>query len=399
MSDATSGPHARYSLTPEQTRAWAGTHSAKWSRYASDVLPLWVADMDFPPAPALVQALQQRLEGWLGYPPFAGHPPLVEALLAYLARRGWVGAGASKLAAENLMFVAGVVPGLYASVLAFSSPGEEVIVQTPIYPPFLSAITDAGRVVKHNPLRQVGNSWQIDFEQLESLVTPATRLLMLCSPHNPTGRVWSRPELQQLADFALKHRLYVVSDELHSDLVFEGEAIAFASLGQEIAQRTVVITGPCKTYNTAGLGIGLVASENKALLERIAKVSKGIMGHANSLSMAMWQAALTEGGDWLQETLAVLRDNRDFLGTWLAEHLPLVVYIAPEGTYLAWLDFNAYPCAATAFQTILDEAKVALNNGPDYDPMAGQGWLRLNFATSRPVLRSALERIKAVVAC
>jgi cysteine-S-conjugate beta-lyase len=209
--------------------------------------------------------------------------------------------------------------------------------------------------------------------------------------------VWRRDELESLAELALRHRLYVVSDELHSDLVFDGQAVAFPSLGNEVAARTVVLTGPCKTYNTAGLGIGVAASTNPALLGRIQRVSKGIMGHANALSMAMWHAALAEGGPWLSQTLSLLRHNRDLLGDWLAQHLPNVGYIPPQGTYLAWLDFNRYRNPDTLFEHLLNHGHVALNNGPDYDPMYGAGWLRLNFATPTSVLLAGLERIKAAL--
>jgi cysteine-S-conjugate beta-lyase len=401
--------HRFDAISPESIRSPA---SIKWTLYAEDVLPLWVADMDFPVSAAILDRIKSRLDGWLGYGHFDGNPRLVELLIAQQAKMGWTG-----LEAKHFWPINGVVSGLYAGVLGLSSPGEDVITQLPIYPPFLSSIRDHGRNVIGNRLieptansgvdassgsapgsasgAQVG--WQIDFDQLETLVTPASRIFMLCNPQNPTGRVYSRPELERLAAFVLRHRLYVVSDELHADLILNGQPhIPFASLSPEIAQRTVTLTGPCKSFNAAGLSAGMAISQNTALLERMKQATKGLMGHPNVLALEMWLAGLEEGQAWLAEVIGYLRDNRDLLTRFLHEKLPEVCYVAPEGTYLAWMDFRAFEFANHAQKFMLEQAKVALNDGVAYGSEY-QGFLRINLATSKPILLEALDRLERAV--
>ena len=203
----------------------------KWTHYGEDVLPLWVADMDFPPADVISQALTERARsGNLGYPAgyLTGEPGLREALIAWLRERhDWT------VAEDDIWPVHGIIPGLYLSALACASAGEGVVLQSPLYPPFMSAVNDTGRVAQYNPLVWTGSRWELDFDALEATITPQTRLLMFCNPHNPTGRVFTRDELGTLAEIVLRHRLWVVSDELHSDLVYPGaQHIPFASLGR-----------------------------------------------------------------------------------------------------------------------------------------------------------------------
>jgi cysteine-S-conjugate beta-lyase len=393
--------HRFDSITPEGTRSPA---SIKWTLYAEDVLPLWVADMDFPVSTAILERVKSRLDGWLGYGDFDGNPKLVNLLIAQQAKFGWTG-----LESKHFWPINGVVSGLYAGVLGLSSPGEDVITQLPIYPPFLSSIRDHGRNVIGNQLIEppprsdsdsgpnMNGGWQIDFDRLETLVTPASRLFMLCNPQNPTGRVFSRPELERLAEFVLRHRLYVISDELHADLILNGQPhIPFASLSPEVAQRTVTLTGPCKTFNAAGLSAGMAISQNTALLDRMKQATKGLMGHPNVLALEMWLAGLEEGQGWLTEVIGYLRDNRDLLTRFLQEKLPEVRYEAPEGTYLAWMDFRAFDFAGQAHKFMLEQAKVALNDGVAYGAEY-QGFLRINLATSQPILLEALNRLERAV--
>jgi len=377
-------------LSPQALRDRYG-YSGKWHFYPEDVLPMWVADMDFPISPAITQAIVERLQERVGYPQTKGDKQLLELIVQQQQRYGLEG-----LTPDNLLLTTSVVPAIYASVLALSSPGDEVITQVPVYHPFLNALTEHHRIARHNPLRPTLNSWEIDFEQLERLVTPRTRLLMLCNPQNPTGRVFRRDELEQLAEFALRHRLWVMSDELWADLIYEGQHIPVASLDPEIAQRTVTLTGPGKAYNTAGLGGGVAISHNQQILAAMAQVSKGLGGHPNVLSMAAWRAALEHAQDWLQEVRAYLKGNRDFITGFMQQNLPQVGYRPPQGTYLAWFDFSGTPFAQQAHKVVLEQAKVGLNDGKMFGPQY-QGWLRLNFATSRRLLQEALERIARVV--
>jgi cysteine-S-conjugate beta-lyase len=366
-------------------------YSIKWNLYPEGVLPLWVADMDFGVAEEIKKAVVARLEYGVGYPFMGGDPRLLSAIIRQQESYGLMG-----LEHKNLMLVSSVVPGLYAAIQGLTSVGDEVITQTPIYPPFLNSVRDHGRVALENPMVLTDSGWEIDFVHLESLVTDKTKVLMLCNPQNPTGRVFKRIELEKLADFVLRHDLLVVTDELHAMLRLEGEHVPFASLSSEIAARTVTLTGPCKAFNTAGFGGGVMIAQNMVLLEKIQKATKGLMGHPNIFSMEMWRVGLEESGAWLEEILDYLRANRDFLSTWLEQHLPEVTCIPAEGTYLAWLDFNKFPFAKDMFKILLEEAKVGLNDGPPYGA-AYSGWLRINFATSRAILEEALTRIETCI--
>ena len=364
--------------------------SLKWQHYSEEVLPLWVADMDFPTAQPIQDALATFAKSNnLGYPSWEGLPGLKESVEARLIERyGWA------VAPPQIHPLNGIVPGLYLACLAFAEPGEEVIVQTPIYPPFLSAVEETGRTPLYNPLVQHDEGWEIDFDGLEALVTPKTRLLMLCNPHNPTGRVFRLEEVERLADFALRHGLWVVSDELHSDLVYRGQRhTPIASLGREIGERTLTLFGPTKTFNIAGLKIGFAVSEGEEPLERFKEQARGLVGAPNVMAQAATIAAYTDGSAWLQGALEYLDENRKFIRTFLEEHLPEIGYTPPEGTYLAWLDFSRLGLGSRLDTFLLEEAKVGLNVGTLYGP-GGEGFARLNFATSHSILKEALLRIR-----
>lgn len=361
--------------------------SAKWTRYEADVLPLWVADMDFAIAPSIKQALVDRLNSPIGYHRF-GDPDLEKLLRDKFIRMGF-----SAIPDGGLEFLNGVVQGLFAAVATLTAPGEDVLTMTPIYPPFLWAISNQGRNLRLAPLADSDRGWVIDWDAMESSVTPATRLLMLCHPHNPTGRVWNRDELGRIADFALRHKLFVVTDELHADLTLDGPFVPFAvAAPPALRQRIITLTGPCKTYNTAGLGIGVMVSDDPSLIARMKKTIQGIGGHPSTLSFTMWKAGLRDDGQWLENVMQKLRQNRETLQWFIAEHLPTVRFFPPQGTYLAWLDFRAHSHAADIQKYLLEQAKVALNAGPDFGP-GYEGFVRLNFATSPAILDQALRRI------
>ncbi len=363
----------------------------KWTYYEGDVLPLWVADMDFPPADVITQALSERARsGNLGYPSgyATGEPGLREALQTWLAERHrW------NVQEEDIRPIHGIIPGLYLGALACASAGEGVLLQTPIYPPFISAVNDTGRVAQYSPLVWSGSRFEMDLAGLEGAITPETRLLMICNPHNPTGRVFERDELEALAEIVLRHRLWVVSDELHSDLVYPGEQhIPFASLGDEIAQRTVTLLGPTKTFNIAGLKIGFLIAQNPALRDRLSRVGAGFVTPPNVMAQTAAKAAYTEGGAWLSGALAYLQRNRDRVSAFAETHLPEGRYRAPEGTYLAWLELNGLGLGDAVYEKLL-ACGVGLNEGPPYGP-GGEGFARLNFATSAAIVDEALERLK-----
>jgi cysteine-S-conjugate beta-lyase len=306
---------------------------SKWRRYPEGVLPLWVADMDFPIAEPIKAALREHLAGDnFGYPPYEGLPGLKDAVSARLAARyGWA------VAPEEIDLLNGVVPGLFLSVLALSSVGDEVLIPSPIYGPFRMAVEATQRKAVYSEMARGPEGYAFDLDDLAAKITPATRVLMLCNPQNPVGRVFRREELTAVAELALKHRLWVVSDELHADLLFPGhEHIPFASLGEDVAARTLTLFGPTKAFNIAGLKIGFAASGNAALLSRLREAALGLVGQPNVLAQAATLAAYQQGDAWLQGTLAYLDGNRRLVAEFVARELPQVGHLSPEGTYLAW---------------------------------------------------------------
>ena len=390
MSTATIDPAAAFDVAVEaRSRAMP---SGKWTRYPSDVLPLWVADMDFPVADVIREAMHRQVdEGSFGYPPHGGLPDLLPSLRDRLAERfGW------ELPLEALHALPGTIAGLFVGTEAISAPGEQVIVQPPVYPPFYSVITQAGRVVLHDRLVDDGDGYRMDVAALRDAITPATRALMFCNPHNPSGRVFRRDELEALAEVVLEHRLWVLSDELHADLVFDGRHTPFASLSPELAQRTVTLYGPTKAFNLAGAKIAFLISENAALLERVKHVAGYRMPGVNTLGQVATIAAYRHGGPWLDAALRYLRANRDHVQARLAADAPAVRAHAPEGTYLTWLDLRGAGLGDEPAATLLERGKLALNPGVDYGP-GGEGFARLNFATSRATLDAALDRLAATV--
>jgi len=372
--------HPYDDLQPDHVR---GAHSAKWSLYPEDVIPLWVADMDYPISSAIVDALEVRTTRTVGYPPMTGDPELVTAIQKHMSRWGMA------LEQGHIWLTGGVVPGLFSAVKAFSLEGAPVLTQVPIYPPFLMAIREQNRAVLENPLLEQG--YEMDFEALERSITPETRLMLFCNPHNPSGRVWRRDELERLAEFVVRHDLILVSDDLHAELDFTGNYLPIASLNPEISSRTLTLIGPCKAYNTAGLGAGAAISSNVELLERMKAAGHGFVSFPTVMSQAAWVAAYDGAQGWLEDTLAYLKENRDFLSEFLARELPEVGYLAPEGTYLAWLDTRAL-LGFEAQKWLLEHAKVGLNDGVSYGE-AYAGFVRLNFATSRAILSEGLQRM------
>ncbi|KQR41256.1 MalY/PatB family protein [Deinococcus sp. Leaf326] len=371
--------------------------SLKWTAFPEGTLPMWVADMDYPVAPPILRALHERLHAGLGYPQLMGDTRLVRGLQERLAANGL-----TDLPAEGFKFLPGVVPGLYAAVNALSAPGEAVITMTPVYHPFHLAITDLGRVVAAAPLQAGTERDEIDWNAMELAATQGARLMMLCHPHNPSGRVWDAAELRLLREFALRHDLFVVSDELHADLRFTDAPFESFAADPAVRDRTVTVTGPCKAFNTAGLGIGVLVGHSPELVTRVMAPTTGLMGHPSALSITMWRAALEEGGPWLRDTVAYLRGNRDFLVEFVREQLPWAHVFSPEATYLAWIDLRAHPRAGEIQKVLLEEAGLAVHNGPVFAPEAlkpqYQGFVRVNFATSRALLAGGLERLAAALA-
>ncbi len=390
MPSRTESGHPYDELSLEALRARS---LIKWRHYDPDVLPLWVADMDFPVAEPIRAAIRAYADGDLfGYPEWGGLPGVREALCDHLERTtGW------RVEPEAVLVLPGIVAGLFGSVAAFASQGDGVVAPTPIYPPFRMAAERQGRRFQEADLAEDGSGFRLDAEALDAAIDPSTRLLMLCHPHNPTGRSFDASELEALAQRVLDHRLFAVSDELHADLTYDGGHVPFASLSPELSRRTVTLLGPTKAFNIAGLKVGFAVAEDAAVLDRFRQAMFGFAMGATSVSQLAAKAALEEGGPWFRDTLTYLRANRDHVAEAVERRLPGVRMHLPEATYLAWLDFRDTPLADDPAGQLVERVRLGLNAGASYGE-AGRGFARLNFATSRAIVDDALSRIERALA-
>ncbi len=367
----------------------------------ADVLPLWVADMDFAAPEAVTQALLARAAHPVyGY---SRHPEaLFEALIGWLRQRhGW------RIERDWILLAPGVVPSLHAAVLAFVEAGEGVIVQPPVYFPFFSAVSATGRRLIENPLQLRDGRYRIDFAHLEQCAAQAdARLLLLCSPHNPVGRVWTRQELVQLLEIAERHDLVVLSDEIHHDLIYPGQQHhVLAKLADELAidpARVVSAVAPSKTFNIPGLGLSALIVPDRA---RRAALSRAFdllhAGNYNPFSSVAFAAGYQHGAAWLDALMAYLAQTRDFVSDFARRHLPGIQIIEPEGTYLLWLDCRAL-CAARHWDDaalkrfFVEQARVGMNPGPVFGT-GGSGFMRMNIGAPRAVIETALLRLAAAI--
>jgi cystathionine beta-lyase len=361
--------------------------SNKWRKFPPDVLPLWVADMDFASPPAVVAALRARVEhGFFGY--LTENPELREVVAERLAKRfGW------RIEPEAVVPVPGVNSGVNLAVRALTRPGEGLLVQTPIYPPLLRAAGNHG-VTRHGHLltREADGRYAVDMAAYAAAIRPETRAFLLCNPHNPVGRLFDRRELEAMAQICLRHDLLIVSDEIHAELVFDGrQHVPMATLAPEVEQRTITFIAPSKTFNIPGLKCAVAVVPSAALRERLAAAASDLVPKINVLGHTAAVAAYRDGDDWLQALLRYLEDNRDFLAREVTRRLPGVRMGLPDATYLAWLD-----CRETGlvdpYTFFLEEAKVALNDGKAFGP-GGEGFVRLNFGCPRALLTDAIGRM------
>lgn len=379
--------------TPVERRHPEGDWAAqKWHRYGDDVLPLWVADMDFRSPPAVIDALQARVaHGVYGY----GEVPatLTETLCEWSVHHyDW------RIQPEWQQWLPGVVPALHLAALALTEPGDGVLTVAPIYPPFLAVAERTGRLPQQAMLAaptEPGGPWQLDIAALEAAITPRTRLLLWCQPHNPTGRVWRHEELAALAELVERHDLWVVSDELHCDLLLDEGARhrPLVAAFPELAKRTITLWAPSKTFNLAGLTSACAVIPDSSLRQRFAAASKGLLPDGNILGLVAAEAAYRHGEPWRQALLDVLREHRATLqarvATWPGVHLG-----APESTYLAWLDMREAGLGDAPYKTLLKEVGVALSDGAAF---GCPGFVRLNFGTTASQLEAALARMDALL--
>ncbi len=366
-----------------------GTDSAKWGKYPQEVLPLWVADMDFVTSQMVIDALQQKVKhGIFGYiHPAAELRRVIQERIKNLYR--W------QIGEEELVFLPGLVNGLNLSIQAFTFQGEGVLVQPPVYPHFFRDPMVHGRVVMDPPLAAKNDSYEIDFELFEKSITEKTKIFLLCNPHNPVGRVYTIQELEKLAEICLRHHLIICSDEIHNDLIYpDYRHLPIATLSPEVAHYTVTLMSPSKTFNLAGLGFGFAIIQNPKLLKIWQKTSLGILPGVNIMGHAAALAAYQEGQEWLDQVLIYLKGNRDFLQQYLNHNLPNIKMCRMEATYLAWLDCRHAGIPGNPYEFFLKEAKVALSDGAMFG-RGGEGFIRLNFACPRKNLHEALGRMSA----
>ena len=375
----------------DTVRERRGSDSAKWKKYGDDVLPLWVADMDFVSAEPILRALHERVDhAFFGYA-----MPLGELCQTILNRLK--GLYAWDVREDEIYYLPGLVTGLNFAVQAFTSPGEGVLVQPPVYPHFVKDPVHHGRTLVDPPLVPKGDTYEVDFEAFEKAITPQTRIFILCNPHNPVGRVFARAELEKMAEICLRHRLVICSDEIHCELVFPGfRHIPIASLSPEVAKWTITLMAPSKTYNLAGLRCGFAVIQNPDLAKGWKKTTLGLNPGLNNLGQVAALAGYRDGKEWLDQVIDYLQGTRDFLYRAIPERLPGVRMTKMEGTYLAWLDCRKAAIPGNPFQFFLKEAKVALNDGSEFGK-GGEGFVRLNFACPRKMLNEALEKMSGAV--
>jgi cystathionine beta-lyase len=366
----------------------------KWRLFGPDVLAAWVAEMDFPLAEPVRQAIESALAlEDLGYPlDRADRDALAEAFAARMTERfGWSpDPGRVEVLSE-------VVQGIHLAIHQLTGAKAGVVVQTPVYPPFLAAVKKLERRMLENPLREGGTRSEIDLDGLRRCAADGAELMLLCNPQNPTGRVFTRAELLAIAEIAAAHDWIVVADEIHADLVYEGHVhVPFASLAPEIARRTLTLTSASKAFNVPGLRCAVAHFGSETLQRRFAAFPRGLRGGTGSLGPAVTLAAWRHGDEWLAAALAYLDANRRHVAEFAARRWPAVRHRLPEATFLAWLDCRALGIEPSAYDALLHRGRVALSDGAWFGE-PGRGCLRLNFATSRAILDAVLERMDGVL--
>lgn len=378
-----------------------GTNSMKWDECflqeqfgRGDLLPLWVADMDFKCPQAVIDAMMKRVEhGIFGYS-FRDDSYYEAVINWYKKRHDW------EIHKEWIVFTPGVVPALNYLVQAFCSPKDKVIIQDPVYYPFRKAILDNGCKVVYNSLKMENGYYTMDFDDLkEKVKDPAVKFLILCSPHNPVGRVWTKEELIRLGEICIENNVIVVADEIHSDLILKGHKhIPFANISEEFAKNAIICTAPSKTFNLAGLQMSNMIIPNEKLRESFKKVlTRNHIELSNPFGIVALMAAYKEGEPWLEDVLDYLESNVDFIEGFVNEKMDQVKFIRPQGTYLGWLDFREITKNKKELDHILiNKAKVALDGGYWFGK-GGEGFARINFACSQKTLEKALNRIEKAI--
>ncbi|MCG6188791.1 MalY/PatB family protein [Maribellus maritimus] len=360
-----------------------------WAFNTNDVLPLWVADMDFKTPDFIVDAIKKRAEHEIFGYTFKPES-YFEAIIGWMKRRHkW------EIQKEWISFSPGVVAGLTLAVETFSKPGDEVIVQPPVYFPFFECVKGTKRKMVENPLKIENGRYTFDFGDLKAKISEKTKLLMLCNPQNPGGMVWTKDELAELSTICIENKIMVISDEIHSDLIFKGHKhIPFAAISEEAANNCVVFMAPSKTFNVAGLSSSIAIIPNKTNFARYERaLGVGHLGMGNIFGSVALEAAYAHGDEWLEQMLDYLWTNYQLVKAFIEKNLSKVKVMPLEATYLVWLDFTEYGMKDEELSKfIVEEAKVGLNNGGRFGT-GGDGWMRINIGCPQSILLEGLERL------
>ncbi len=366
--------------------------SIKWRQFPEDVLPMWVADMDFATPAPIMEAIKKHMEQKvLGYG--IDQPELKEVIAGRMqSLYQWT------VTPEEITFIPGIVPGFNLAAAAAAKPGGEILIQTPVYPPFHGVAGNNQMIQKENPLiREKDYSYSVDFQQFQQQADSNTSIFILCNPENPVGRAFSPAELKQMADLCLKNQTIICSDEIHCDLLKPGvKHTPIASLSPEISQSCITLMSPSKTFNMPGLFFAFAVIQNEDLRMKFINAAQGKTGHMNILSQPAAYAAYTQCNDWLEECLLYTDENCKYLTEWLASEIPQLKVTPSEATYLAWIDCRELELNTSPAKFFLEHGKVAFNAGESFGP-GGEGFIRLNFGCPRSTLREGLKRMTKAI--
>jgi cysteine-S-conjugate beta-lyase len=383
-----------------------GTDCSKWDYVKpifghEDVLPLWVADMDFPAAQPIVEALKKRAEH-----PFYGYTQpgsnVIESVVERLKHKfGW------KIEPEWVVFTPGVIPALNIAIRAFTRPGDEVVLQPPVYFPFFSAVTGSGCQIASSPLTLINGRYEMDYADLEQHFSPKqgmhaspsrAKAIILCNPQNPVGRLWTREEQTKLGEIVIRHGGLVISDEIHCEILFKGfQHTPFGSISEEFAQNSVVCLSPSKTFSLAGLEVSSIIIPNRKLRQEFANMRSGLVPGPNLFGYTALEAAYRYGDEWLGQVLDYLNVNLEFMTSYFENRIPRIKVIKPMGTYLVWLDCRALHLDDEELKDFMRrKARVGFDDGYLFGD-GGSGFERINIACPRAILQDALNRIEKAV--
>lgn len=371
-----------------------GTNCIKWDiksiKEREDVLPMWVADMDFEAAPGIVAAMEKVMsEKVFGYR--FNSENYEQAIIDWFGHRHHYA-----IEKDWICYTPNVVVGLSLGVQTVSEPGDEIILNTPVYGPFYRAVTDNERIVRECPMIETQGYYTMDFEKMEGLITEKTKAVMLCNPHNPGGRVWTKDELGRLAELCVKHHLYIISDDIHADLTYGTHKHTFiAGLSKEIEQLCITCTSPSKAFNLAGMQAAHVIIANEEIREKFSRPLKALhMTGGNSFEEALVVGAYRDSEAWLEEAVAYIEGNMDMFVAGIKNELPMLKASKPEGTYLVWIDCRSLHMAQDELMDMfLNQCGLYLNSGLDYGE-GGRGFVRINMACPRAYVEKALEKMK-----